>query len=402
MASSSESGYFSRREINELKATYEKDGLSKFATQIVKKLNDMKNAKLNIAVTGNSGTGKSTFINAMRGLRGCDVGAAEIGFKQTTMVPTPYKHPDFPNVCFWDLPGVGTLKFSMKDYVKKMEFTTYDFFIIISHYRFTENDANIAKEIKNLEKKFYFVRSKIDSDLNSFIPQRIDYDRNEKLAEVKQNISRGLTAAGISDPIIFLISSLHLNDHDFPQLKETLVNNLDEIKKTILLMSLPSTTLQIVEQKRAQLMKVIWMFATASGAVGAVPIIGLSVAVDLGIMVTALLDFRTSFGLDDAALQRLANIANKPMECLKAEVTTPLVGKLNKEFVKQMLLRSTVVAVSTTEMALSTIPIIGSIIGAVSSFGMTSKLLTNALDEVVENAQRVVKVAFPTDPSHPQ
>ncbi|XP_078268194.1 interferon-inducible GTPase 5-like [Rhinoraja longicauda] len=402
MASSSKSEYFSQREINELKVAYERGGLSEVATHIVKKLNELKNVKLNIAVTGESGAGKSCFINAMRGMRGCDEGAAEIGVTETTMERTPYKHPDFPNVCFWDLPGAGTTTFPVKDYVSKMEFTTYDFFIIISHTRFTENDAMIAKEIKNLEKKFYFVRSKIDNDIHSLKMEGIVYDRIKKLAEIKQKISCGLTAAGSLDPIIFLISSFSVNEFDFPQLKETFLNNLDEIKKDALLMSLPSTTLQIVEQKRTQLKKRIWMLAIAAGAVGAVPVPGLFFAVDLWIIVTALLDFRKSLGLDDAALQRLANVANKPVECLKAEVTTALVGEINKELVRQMFLPPGVGAVSVTAFALCTIPIIGSIVGAVSSFRMTYKLLTDALDELVENAQRVVEVAFVTDPSHPQ
>ncbi|XP_032886790.1 T-cell-specific guanine nucleotide triphosphate-binding protein 2-like [Amblyraja radiata] len=249
MASSSESAYFTQHEINELQTTYEQGELSKFTTQMEKKLNDIKNAELNIAVTGNSGAGKSTFINAMRGLRGCDEGAAKIGNIETTMEQTPYKHSTFPNVCFWDLPGVGTTKFPMKVYVSRMGFTTYDFFIIISQNRFTENDAKVIEEIKNLGKKFYFLRSQIDNDLNTLEQQGIDFDRMTELAEMKQDISRRLMAAGISDPIIFLISNFSLNEFDFPQLKETLLNNLDGIKKDILLMSLPSTTVKIVEMK---------------------------------------------------------------------------------------------------------------------------------------------------------
>lgn len=372
-----------------------------YAAQIKKKLNNMKNAKLNIAVTGDAGAGKSTFINAMRGLRGCDEGAAKTGTKETTMKRTPYKHPDFPNVCFWDMPGFGSLKFPMKDYVSKMEFTTYDFFIIISQNRFTENDANVAKVIKNLRKRFYFVRNKIDNDIRSLQGQGIVFNIKDKFDNVKQDLSHDLMGAGIAEPIVFLISSFSVHEFDFPRLKGQLINSLDGIKKDALLMSLRSTTVKIVEQKRAQLKKHIWMLATASAAVGALPVPGLSFAVDLGLIGTTIIDFRKIFGLDDASLQRLANVANTPVGNLKAVVRTPLVGEINEEFVKQMLVRSSFAAVSVVEIYLDFIPIIGSIFGAVSSFGMTYKLLTDVLDELVENAHRVMKVAFPTDPGHP-
>lgn len=338
MASSSNSEFFSSQEIRNLKTTYERDGLSSFGALIGRKMTDLKNVKLNIGVTGGTGSGKSTFINAMRGLRSDDVGAAKVGIVETTMERTSYKHPEFPNVCFWDLPGVGSTVFPMKDYMRVMEFTTYDFFIIISQNRFTEHDAKLAKEIKAMKKSFYFVRSQIDKDFYSLEKEGIKFDRNEKLAEMKQNISHGLEAEGISGNDIFLISSLSLNEFDFPQLKEMLLNNLDGMKKDALLMSLAGTTGKIVEQKRAQLKKRIWMLAITSGVVGAVPVPGLSFAVDLGILVTALIDFRKSLGLDDASLQRLANVAGKPVRVLKAAVTTSLVGEINEQFVKQMLM----------------------------------------------------------------
>ncbi|XP_032886789.1 interferon-inducible GTPase 5-like [Amblyraja radiata] len=189
---------------------------------------------------------------------------------------------------------------------------------------------------------------------------------------------------------------------DFSRLKGKLINSLNGIKKDALLMTLRITTVKIVEQKGAQLKNRVWMLATVSGAVGLVPVPGLSFAVDLGILVTAIIDFRKSLDLDDASLQRLANVSKKPVEYLKAEVRTPLMGEINEEFVKQMLVRSSFAAVSAVEMTLNFIPIIGSIFGAASSFGMTYKLLTDALDELVGNVHRVAKVAFATDPSYRQ
>uniref|UniRef100_A0A8B9HW36 IRG-type G domain-containing protein n=1 Tax=Astyanax mexicanus TaxID=7994 RepID=A0A8B9HW36_ASTMX len=139
-------------------------------------------------VTGETGTGKSTFINAYRGLRHGDEGAAETGVTETTTEPTPYEHPTIPNVVLWDLPGVGSIKFTAKTYVKKMQFEKYDFFLIISD-RFKENDFMLAKAIQKRKNKFYFIRSKVDSAVQhegdeGTILSKIRKDCQENLKEL--------------------------------------------------------------------------------------------------------------------------------------------------------------------------------------------------------------------------
>ncbi|XP_038630758.1 interferon-inducible GTPase 5-like [Scyliorhinus canicula] len=397
MAQSSKSTYFNQEELKEIMSTFESGGLGMAASLIKEKVNKLKETELNIAVTGESGMGKSTFINSMRGLRKGDKGAAKIGLTETTMKPTQYPHPSQPTVCFWDLPGVGTTTFPAAEYLREMDFNKYDFFIIISGCRFTENDVKLAKEIKQLGKKFYFVRSKIDNDLHSLEMEGVTFNIDEELDKIRNYSVSSLKEAGVPSPTVFLISSYKVNQFDFPALNKTLADNLDYIKKDLFLMSLSNTTLEIVENKKKQLKNRIWMLATISGAVGAVPVPGLSFACDIGILVTAITDFRQYLGLDDASLQRLANMAGKPVEHLKAEVKTPLLGEINAEFVKRMFHGSAVAAISAAEIALDSIPFIGSIFGAGSSFLVTFKLLNDALNDLVENAQIVVKVAFETD-----
>jgi len=97
-------------------------------------------------VTGESGSGKSTFVNAFRGLGDEDEGSAETG----------------PNVKVWDLPGIGTPNFKADEYLELVQFERYDFFIIIASDRFRECHTQLAKEIMRMGKTFYFVCSKID------------------------------------------------------------------------------------------------------------------------------------------------------------------------------------------------------------------------------------------------
>jgi predicted GTPase len=84
-------------------------------------LKEMDKAPLNIAVTGESGAGKSSFINALRGVEHGGEDAAPIGMLETTMQRTPYKHPNFPKVIIWDLPGTGTINFQPKHYLEKVK-----------------------------------------------------------------------------------------------------------------------------------------------------------------------------------------------------------------------------------------------------------------------------------------
>ncbi|KAF7652553.1 hypothetical protein LDENG_00095300 [Lucifuga dentata] len=102
----------------------------------IDQFDELENVTLHIAVTGESGVGKSTFINVLRGLEDGDKGAAKTGVTETTMKPVRYCHPAFPSVYFWDLPGIGTPRFKAKKYLKEVQFSTYDFFIIIGSNRF--------------------------------------------------------------------------------------------------------------------------------------------------------------------------------------------------------------------------------------------------------------------------
>ncbi|XP_034015744.1 interferon-inducible GTPase 1-like [Thalassophryne amazonica] len=135
------------------------------------------NIPLNIGVTGETGAGKSTFINAFRGLKNTDEGAAPVDCTETTMEVQQYPHPNYPNVILWDMPGLGSMTFQANEYLKKVNFEIFDFFVIISADRFREHDMKLALEIQKMNKKFYFVRSKIDHSLRDARDDEKDFNK---------------------------------------------------------------------------------------------------------------------------------------------------------------------------------------------------------------------------------
>uniref|UniRef100_A0A3P9DSI9 IRG-type G domain-containing protein n=1 Tax=Maylandia zebra TaxID=106582 RepID=A0A3P9DSI9_9CICH len=201
------------------------------AAEIQQHLEKQDNIPLNIAITGESGSGKSTFVNAFRGVSDDEEGAAPTGVKQTTSEVTLYPHPNYSNVTLWDLPGIGSTKFPAKKYLKLVGFEKFDFFIIISDTHFRENDVKLAQEIQKMKKKFYFVRSKIDNDINAERRKR-DFSAERTLTEIRDDCVHSLQ--DIESPQVFLVSSFKQHWCDFSLLQETLERELPMKKRDFL------------------------------------------------------------------------------------------------------------------------------------------------------------------------
>uniref|UniRef100_H3C684 IRG-type G domain-containing protein n=2 Tax=Tetraodon nigroviridis TaxID=99883 RepID=H3C684_TETNG len=177
-------------DIAEIKEALQNNNQALAAAKIKELLDNQSNIPLNIAITGESGSGKSSFVNAFRGVDHKDEKAAPTDVVETTAEVIGYPHPNYPNVILWDLPGIGTTKFPVDDYLKLVGFEKFDFFIIISDARFRENDVKLAKKITEMGKKFYFIRSKVDSDLLNAQRSKRDFDPEKTLSLIRENCKR--------------------------------------------------------------------------------------------------------------------------------------------------------------------------------------------------------------------
>ncbi|XP_053867461.1 interferon-inducible GTPase 5-like [Malaclemys terrapin pileata] len=383
----------SEEETEEFQTAVKVGNLSK-AISVVKKSDQLlRNTKLNIAITGNSGSGKSSFINAIRSLNDDDSGAAETGVNETTKVPTAYPHPIHPNVIVWDLPGIGSPKYPTETYVKDMNLDQYDFFIIIAALRFTETDTKLAKEIKRMGKKFYFVRSKVDVDLDN--EQRKRNFKEEKTLEVMRNrCMRHLQESGIISPQVFLVSRWDFHKYDSPLLQQTFANDLDTHKRHVLICALPSTSEKILKEKQKALQEQIWKQALKSCALAAVPLPFLSVKCDVDILVENMREYCKSFGLDDDSLKSLAKQVRMSADELKSVMQCALAKDITREEALKRLREATGENMMTVKYFISVVPLIGTGIAAERSYNVTYEMLHTFLDEVAEDTQRVLKKAL--------
>ncbi|XP_042559308.1 interferon-inducible GTPase 5-like [Clupea harengus] len=269
----------------------------------------LDNITLNIAVTGETGAGKSSFVNAIRGLQEPAEGAAPTGTTETTMEPTMYPHPTLPNVNFWDLPGIGTSHFKAKTYLKDVKCQNYDFFIIVSASRFKENDMMLANEIKKKKKNFYFVRTKTDIDVTN--EERKGVTEEATLQKIRNNCLENLRTLG--SPSVFLITTENLARFDFQELVNNLERDLPDNKRDAMVMSLPIHSKESLDKKYNIVKKAVWAVAFASGGIAAAPVPGLSLLCDVAMIVLFLIKCYYSFGLDDGSLEKLSKRVNKPI-----------------------------------------------------------------------------------------
>ncbi|KAL8219468.1 UNVERIFIED_CONTAM: hypothetical protein K2H54_025308 [Gekko kuhli] len=188
---------------------------------------------LDIAITGLTGAGKSSLVNALRGLSDFDEEAAKTDVIEGTTEPMNYPHPTIPDVTIWDLPGIGTPNFKAEEYLERINYSQYDFFIIVASNRFTVCDIQLSHAIQKMKKRFCYVQSKMDVSIKN---EKLKPYFSEKatLQKVKKYCLDNLVEAGISSPQIFLVSSWFRNKYDFPVLQRTLENEIKALRRHLL------------------------------------------------------------------------------------------------------------------------------------------------------------------------
>ncbi|KAK7167018.1 hypothetical protein R3I94_001425 [Phoxinus phoxinus] len=346
--------------------------------------------ELNIGITGESGSGKSTFVNALRGLREEDEDSAKTGVVETTMKPEVYLNPEYNNVKVWDLPGIGTQNFKAHEYLKLVNIERYDVFIIIASDRFKKCHAKLAKDIIEMGKKFYFVRSKIDQSIKAE-KRKANFDEKNTLRSIREDCENGMRKIDVKDPVVFLISSWKLEKYDFNLLQEKIEKDLPKHKRDVLLLALPNITLNINEKKKKAQEKNIARVAFLTASVAAVPIPGLSIAVDSAIIIKEIERYFKVFGLDDTSLQKLCERSGKSVEHFKSMMKSPLHGGINPASIFTLLgAASLALAEDACEYAVSLIPIIGSVITGTMSFCTVSAMLYKALNDIATDARKVL------------
>ncbi|XP_069849909.1 immunity-related GTPase family M protein-like isoform X2 [Dipodomys merriami] len=270
---------------------------------------------VSIAVTGDSGNGMSSFINAVR-IIGLEETLAPTGVVRTTQTRAGYSSSRFPNVVLWDLPGLGVTAQNMENYVDEMQFSQYDFFLIIASEQFSTNHVKLARIIQEMGKKFYVVWTKLDRDLSTSV-----LSDTRLLQTIRENIRKNLQKKGVHVPPIFLVSNFDPLLYDFPKLRDTLKIDLSNIRCSGPLDILSHFCEEIINDKVTSLKRRVAKESLKNS-------LGIKDADDLGEVLEA---YHLLFGVNGESLRQVAKSMGKEvteyMAIMKSQDLHTLCGR---------------------------------------------------------------------------
>jgi len=193
---------------------------------------------INWAVVGWTGVGKSSFINAVRGVRPNplnpeDPNVAVVGFTEQTTSPRPYAFPSHPNVKLWDLPGGGTTRFPKEHYLYQFGLRYFHGIIIITGDRWVELDRDILDLASQFQIPYYVVRSKVDRTLEDGA-QDHGLSEDQVLKRLRLELSTHIHSANpqFSASKLYLISSRVQTLADWPKFYQDVFSDLQSMTST--------------------------------------------------------------------------------------------------------------------------------------------------------------------------
>ena len=319
--------------------------------------------------------------------------AAEVNVTEGTDEPICYDYPGNPKIKFWDLPGITHPSYDgdLEKYCKNVPLDKYDTYLIFSKDRFTVNDLRLAERIRSTGKRFFFIRARIDQDIDSARRSRKHlFDENATLDTIRGHLSRNLIERGLLDDEqqIFLISNHYPAKYQFEKLTQAILSILPQRQRESLILTMDNASIlsrNTLKEKVEVCKKRIKYIATASAVAAALPIPGVALAADI-VMIKREIDFyKIQFGLPQEGTQRFSLLSNNTQTQIMA-LSTALGGTT-----KIGGLLAAYAAENVVEEFSRCIPFIGIAIASPLSYGATYYFLSKSLGKLEEIALTVLE-----------
>lgn len=365
--------------IETLKESMESNKLS----DVKEAVEDLLISRINLAVVGDRGQEKASFMNSLRGLGPEDEGSAP---SQSPVAPEEvggYPHPKHPDFRLWDLPPVpATSAFEPEGYMNKYKFLRYNVVFMTFNQIIQPNSVDVFLEALSMQRQTVY-----------FIVLASEKDTDNSLKEKRKAGLEALKSQGVKQPKVYLVTPSNLERFDFPGLLADMTKDLPEIRAHAILLALPTLTLPLVTQKKEAFKALIWAAASLSGGMSAIPVPLVASMVDSSIAVRILTKAQISLCVDDESVERLARQRQLESARLKELRTCVLSVEVTKVEVKRRLAAAekdlATVSSKLVEMALPR-----HARSASRSFTAMLQALNGSIDEMAADAEKIVAAAL--------
>uniref|UniRef100_A0A914EPW5 IRG-type G domain-containing protein n=1 Tax=Acrobeloides nanus TaxID=290746 RepID=A0A914EPW5_9BILA len=181
------------------------------------------NNYFNFAFVGHAKTGKSSLINAIRGMTDDQIGSAKVGITETTHEIQYYVFPNnrYKHVRIYDIPGAGTLTHGASNYYEDKSLCAFDCLIICTQDTLGQEEIEFAMKALRYRQAITFVRSRCDIALDTLKKlrkiRRIDQDAvNACIKEMATAYAAEVKRTGreeLESVPCFFVNSYNLRNH---------------------------------------------------------------------------------------------------------------------------------------------------------------------------------------------
>ncbi|XP_059195194.1 immunity-related GTPase family, q2 [Centropristis striata] len=354
------------------------------------KLSDVKDAvedllisRINLAVVGDRGDEKATFINCLLGLGPGDDGSAPSPSPAAPEEVACYLNPKHPDFRLWDLPPVpSTSPFQPEGYMEKVKFPRYNAVFVTFTQTPHPHSVEVFLEARSLQQQTVY-----------FILFTSAKDTEKNLEEKRKASLVALTSHGVSLPKVYLVRPSTLEKLDFPGLLEEMARDLPEIRAHALLLALPTLTPTLITQKKESFKALVWAAASLSGGVSAIPVPFVASMVDSSVGVRILTKAQSSLCLDNESVERLARQRGADPARLKELRTCVLSVEVTKGEVKKRLAAAEK-EIATVSSKLVEMAMPRHARSVSRSFAAMLQALNGAIDEMAADAEKIMAAAL--------
>ena len=129
----------------------------------------------------------------------------------------------------------------MEKYCKNVPLDKYHIYLIFAKDRFIADDLKLAKRIRSTGKRFFFIRARIDQEVENAKRNRKPLlDEGATLDEIRKNISQNSIEKGLlnDEKEVFLISHHFPAKYQFGELTQTILAILPQRQRESLILTI--------------------------------------------------------------------------------------------------------------------------------------------------------------------